>query len=139
MSSACWLIAIQHLRVLVRPQAFAGGADEGKLANSVGSGSVLERQNGARSSEVGDTVKWLLDTVICSLERPFDTVIAHQDMLFSLSNPCRERSMPEIEAKEPWAEPSNETVDLSVSIRSSVGAGPVLPMSGPSPLTIEWE
>ncbi|MBT9490554.1 MAG: hypothetical protein IV093_23855 [Rubrivivax sp.] len=87
----------------------------------------------------GNTVIARFDTVIRSLERPIDTVIAYQGMPFSLSTPCREPASPEFEAKEPRAVASNATVDLSVSSRSSANAQPVLPMSGTSLLTMEWE
>ena len=47
--------------------------------------------------------------------------------------------MGEIECKQALEVHSNATVDLSVSSRFSVGARPVLPMSGTGLLTIEWE
>ena len=93
----------------------------------------------AERREDGDTVKRVPDTVIRALERPVDTVIAHLNMHFSLSIHCREPSSPAIAANERSKVPSKLTVDLSVSSRSSAGAGPGLPMSGTSLLTIEWE
>lgn len=93
----------------------------------------------AERREDGDTVKRLPDTVIRALERPVDTVIAHQNMHFWISIPCREPSSPGIAAKEPWAGLSNTTVNLTVSSRFDAGARRALPLSGACLLTIEWE
>lgn len=135
----CWPIAGQHQCVLLLPSAFAGGAYEGKLANPRVRGAWFERKARAERREDGDTVKWLLDTVIRALGRLVVTVIGHQNMHFSLSDPCREPSTPGIAAKQPWAVLSNVTVDLSVSSRFEAGARRAFPLSGACLLTIEWE
>jgi hypothetical protein len=134
----CWLIAAQHQCVPVLPSALAGDAYERKLASSMVRRAFLEQQDRARSGEDADTVKPLLDTVICSLERPVDTVIALQDLPIPPSDPSREPLTPGIAASEPCAGLSNTTVDLSVSSRFPVRARPVLPLSGTRLLTIEW-
>lgn len=63
----------------------------------------------------------------------------YRTMPYSPPTPSCESSMGEIECKQALEVHSNATVDLSVSSRFSVGARPVLPMSGTGLLTIEWE
>jgi len=62
-----------------------------------------------------------------------------QNMPLSHSNRCHERSMREIETKEPWEVLSNTTVDLSVSVPLSADKQRAFPLSRDRLLAIEWE